>query len=102
MFGICVVVRSIGHAVLGFGVSASPKRRSCELAARLKQIGWAGLAGAACGLTAFAAESLLFLRDGAAGLNMKLQGTFAALLGVVRPQLPLLFLRVAIAYAAAG
>src|SRR5260370_9758055 len=42
------------------------------------------------------------LRDGAPGLNLPVQGTFAALLSVVKPQLPLLFLRVPIAYAVAG
>lgn len=72
------------------------------MAARLKRIALPGLTGLGCGLAIFAVESLLMLRDGAPGLNLPVQGTFAALLSVVKPQLPLLFLRVAIAYAVAG
>src|SRR5260370_37739480 len=58
--------------------------------------------GLSCGLAIFAVESLLSFRDGAAGLGFNPKGMFAPLLSVVKPQLPSLFLRVAIAYAVAG
>ncbi|HZH02683.1 MAG TPA: sulfatase-like hydrolase/transferase [Myxococcaceae bacterium] len=62
----------------------------------------ASVAGAAVGLAAFAAESLLAVRSGAAGLAIQTDGPFAALWAAVRPLLPGLLLKVAGAYAAAG
>src|SRR5215813_1994484 len=64
------------------------------------------LSGAAIGglaaILAFAAESLLVLRDGSAGLRIELQNTLESLLAAARPLLPSLLLRVVAAYAIAG
>lgn len=60
------------------------------------------IVGALWGLVAFALEGALILRNNAIGLNIDVKGPFAALLAVVKPQLPWLLGRVAMAYAAAG
>jgi arylsulfatase A-like enzyme len=62
--------------------------------------GMAGGAGA--GLALFAAEAALILRASAVGLKMDVSGPLAALLAVVKPLLPGLVGRVAVAYLAAG
>lgn len=62
----------------------------------------AALLGAAVALCAFAAESALIVRSGAIGLEIDTEGPFAALMAVVRPRLPLLLSRVALAYLGAG
>jgi arylsulfatase A-like enzyme len=59
-------------------------------------------AGAAFGLGLFAAESALILRSEAFGFGIDVAGPFAALIAVVRPMLPALLARVALAYALGG
>lgn len=63
---------------------------------------WPLLAGAAVGLGLFAAEGALVLRANAVGLKLDVQGPLAALFAAVRPSLPWLLGRVALAYAGVG
>jgi arylsulfatase A-like enzyme len=58
--------------------------------------------GVAVGLALFALESFLALRQGAVGLNLEIEGPYAALFAAIRPRLPLLFLKVVAAYLVAG
>ena len=59
--------------------------------------------GGAVGVLAFVVESWLILRaEGLAGVRMDMQGPVAAVFHAVRPQLPWLFGRIALAYVAAG
>src|SRR5262252_5102772 len=67
-----------------------------------KRFGSGALVGMFLSLAVFALETLLILRGGVAGVNIEVQGTLAALMSVVKPQLPLLFARIAISYAVAG
>ncbi|MBS1151758.1 MAG: sulfatase [Myxococcaceae bacterium] len=68
----------------------------------MKKGGRALAAGALFGLILFAVESALVLQRGAIGLNIETEGPFAALLASVRPLLPGLLARVALAYALGG
>lgn len=59
--------------------------------------------GAAAGLLAFGVETGLILHaEGMAGVHMDVQGPVAAVLRAVRPQLPALIGRIALAYVLAG
>ncbi len=60
------------------------------------------LAGAALGLSLFAGESWLLLRSGVVGMDIPVEGPYAALMAAVRPVIPGLLLRVAAVYAVAG
>ena len=59
------------------------------------------LLGALVGLALFALEGAA-IRSGSAGLAMDTEGPFAALMRAVRPQLPALIARIALAYVLAG
>ena len=54
------------------------------------------------GLIVFVIEGALVLRQGAIGLNVETEGPFAALFAAVRPLLPGLLARVALAYSLGG
>lgn len=58
--------------------------------------------GLGLGLFAFALESALVMRQSAIGLQIDVEGPFAALIAAVRPVVPGLLLRIALAYAVAG
>ncbi|WP_140790244.1 sulfatase-like hydrolase/transferase [Myxococcus xanthus] len=60
------------------------------------------LAGAVLGVLLFAAESWLLLRSGVVGMDIPVDGPYAALMAAVRPVIPGLLLRVAAVYAVAG
>jgi arylsulfatase A-like enzyme len=60
------------------------------------------LAGAGCGLALFGGETWLLLRSGVVGVDIPLDGPYAALTAAVRPVVPGLLLRVAAVYAVAG
>ncbi len=60
------------------------------------------LAGAALGLLLFAGETWLLLRSGVVGMDIPVEGPYAALMAAVRPVIPGLLLRVAAVYAVAG
>ncbi len=61
-----------------------------------------GLLGAALGLGLFALETWLLLRAGLVGIDIDVAGPYAALTAAVRPAVPGLLTRVAVAYAVAG
>lgn len=61
-----------------------------------------GLLGAALGLGLFALETGWLLRAGMVGFGIDLEGPYAALMAAMRPLVPGLILRVAVAYAVAG
>ncbi|MFP2933147.1 sulfatase, partial [Pyxidicoccus sp. 3LG] len=58
--------------------------------------------GAVLGLGLFAAESWLLLRSGVVGMDIPVDGPYAALAAAVRPVLPALLLRIAAVYVVAG
>ncbi|MCP3141111.1 sulfatase-like hydrolase/transferase [Pyxidicoccus xibeiensis] len=60
------------------------------------------LAGVGLGLGLFAAESWLLLRSGVVGMDIPVDGPYAALAAAVRPVLPALLLRIAAVYVVAG
>ncbi|NOJ81346.1 hypothetical protein HNV28_23955, partial [Myxococcus xanthus] len=60
------------------------------------------LVGAVLGVLLFAAESWLLLRSGVVGMDIPVDGPYAALMAAVRPVLPGLLLRIAAVYAVAG
>jgi arylsulfatase A-like enzyme len=60
------------------------------------------LLGAGLGLALFALETERLLRAGAVGVGIDVQGPYAALMAAIRPLLPGLLMRVAVAYAVAG
>ncbi|MFP2913530.1 sulfatase, partial [Pyxidicoccus sp. 3LFB2] len=63
---------------------------------------WRLLSGAVLGLGLFAAESWLLLRSGLVGVDIPVDGPYAALAAAVRPVVPTLLLRIATVYAVAG
>lgn len=67
-----------------------------------KQFASSALVGMSLGIAVFALETALILRAGIAGVNIEVEGTLAALFSIVKPQLPLLFARIAVSYAVAG
>ena len=67
-----------------------------------KQFASSALLGMGLGIGIFGLETVLIFRAGIAGVNIEVEGTLAALFSVVKPQLPLLFARVAVSYAVAG
>lgn len=68
----------------------------------LRPLLWRLLAGAVLGLVLFGAESWLLLRSGLVGVDIPVDGPYAALAAAVRPVVPALLLRVAAVYAVAG
>ncbi|NMO18478.1 sulfatase, partial [Pyxidicoccus fallax] len=60
------------------------------------------LCGAGWGLALFAGESWLLLRSGVVGVDIPVDGPYAALAAAVKPLLPGVLLRVAAVYAVAG
>ncbi|NOK11803.1 sulfatase, partial [Corallococcus exercitus] len=58
--------------------------------------------GALLGLLLFAAETAWLLKAGVVGVDIPLDGPYAALAAAVRPLLPGVILRVAAVYAVAG
>ncbi|MCE9666940.1 sulfatase-like hydrolase/transferase [Myxococcus stipitatus] len=73
--------------------ASSPLRRS---------LAWRLALGAGLGLGLFAAESWLLLRSGVVGVDIPVDGPYAALMAAVRPVLPGLLARVASVYVVAG
>jgi len=73
-----------------------------SLSGTLRPLSWRLLSGAALGLVLFAVESWLLLRSGVVGVDMPVDGPYAALVTAVRPVMPVLLLRVAAVYAVAG
>src|SRR3954447_6691268 len=68
-----------------------------------KSVALGAALGATAGLLAFGVETgLIAHAEGMAGVHMDVQGPVAAVLRVVRPQLPALLARIALAYVAAG
>ena len=59
-------------------------------------------AGAVLGLIVFVIEGARVMAQGAIGLNIATEGPFAAIIAAVRPQLPLLLVRVVVAYLLGG
>ncbi len=55
-----------------------------------------GLLGAALGLALFALETGLLLRAGLVGIDVEVEGPYAALMAAVRPLVPGLLARVAV------
>ncbi|MBZ4415621.1 sulfatase-like hydrolase/transferase [Myxococcus sp. RHSTA-1-4] len=68
----------------------------------LRPFSWRLLCGAGLGWVLFAAESWLLLRSGMVGVDIPVDGPYAALAAAVRPVIPGLLLRVAAVYAVAG
>ena len=68
----------------------------------MRRVWRAAAAGAFLGLVVFGIEGALVLGQGAIGLNLETEGPFAALFAAVRPLLPGLLARVALAYALGG
>ncbi|ATB47087.1 sulfatase-like hydrolase/transferase [Corallococcus macrosporus] len=60
------------------------------------------LVGAVLGVLLFAGESWLLLRSGVVGMDIPVDGPYAALMAAMRPVVPGLLLRVAAVYAVAG
>jgi len=67
-----------------------------------KQLASGAVLGMSLGVAVFVLETLLILRAGIAGVNIEVQGTLAALMSVVKPQLPILLARIAFSYVVAG
>ncbi|WP_163868472.1 sulfatase-like hydrolase/transferase [Myxococcus eversor] len=67
-----------------------------------RSLGWRLVLGAGLGLVLFAVESWLLLRSGLVGVDINVDGPYAALSAAVRPILPGLLLRVAAVYVVAG
>ncbi|NTX58553.1 sulfatase, partial [Myxococcus llanfairpwllgwyngyllgogerychwyrndrobwllllantysiliogogogochensis] len=67
-----------------------------------RSLGWRLVLGAGLGLVLFAGESWLLLRSGLVGVDIPVDGPYAALAAAVRPVLPGLLLRVAAVYLVAG
>ncbi|AGC44451.1 sulfatase [Myxococcus stipitatus DSM 14675] len=68
----------------------------------LRSLVWRLALGAGLGLGLFAAESWLLLRSGLVGVDIPVDGPYAALSAAVRPVLPGLLVRVAAVYVVAG
>jgi arylsulfatase A-like enzyme len=73
-----------------------------SLTGPLRRLPWRLLSGAGLGLVLFAGESWLLLRSGVVGVDIPVDGPYAALAAAVRPVVPGLLLRVAAVYAVAG
>ncbi|MCP3101788.1 sulfatase-like hydrolase/transferase [Myxococcus sp. K15C18031901] len=67
-----------------------------------RPLAWRMALGAGLGLGLFAAESWLLLRSGMVGVDIPVEGPYAALMAAVRPVLPGLLARVASVYVVAG
>ncbi|HEX8697406.1 MAG TPA: sulfatase, partial [Myxococcaceae bacterium] len=68
----------------------------------LRWLSRAALLGSGLGLALFALETERLLSAGAVGVSIDVQGPYAALMTAIRPLLPGLLVRVALAYAVAG
>ncbi|MCY1015147.1 sulfatase-like hydrolase/transferase [Pyxidicoccus sp. MSG2] len=73
-----------------------------SLSGTLRPLLWRLLSGAALGLVLFGGESWLLLGSGLVGVDIPVDGPYAALAAAVRPVVPGLLLRVAAVYAVAG